>query len=109
MFVLLHARINLLVAISIIALQLSLESYIVFLESTVIEDKLEQPVNALSPIEVTEPGISIDVIDEQPWNALYPIDITVLGIEIDLRELQHIKAQLPILVIVSGIVIDSRS
>ena len=49
------------VAVSIIALQLSLESYLELPLSITIDSKPLQPEKAKSPIEVTELGISIDV------------------------------------------------
>ena len=52
---------NLFVAVSIKALQLSLESYTVFPLSTVMLSKPLQQKKAFSPIEVTELGITTDV------------------------------------------------
>ena len=45
------------VAVSIIALQLSLESYLELPLSTTIDSKLVQPLNIKLPIEVTELGM----------------------------------------------------
>jgi len=57
--VFLHPNINVFVAVSIIALQLSLLSYLGFKESTTILVKLEQLLKAESPIVVTLSGIVI--------------------------------------------------
>lgn len=44
-----------------------------------IDVKAKHPLNALSPIAVTEFGISIDVRAEHPANASYPIPVMVDG------------------------------
>ena len=56
-----------------------------------------QPLNALSPIEITELGITIDTNPVQPLNALSPIETTELGID----EVLHptIKALVDVLII----------
>ena len=61
MIVLLHPAISVFVEVSIIALQLSRESYFVFPLSTTIEVKPEQPEMAARPIEVTELGMVTEV------------------------------------------------
>ena len=66
--VFLHPAINLLVFVSIIALQLSLLSYFVFLFSTVIEVRPKQSLKALYPILVTELEIVMEVRLEQKKN-----------------------------------------
>ena len=64
-----HPAIRVLEAVSIIALQLLWLSYTVFPLSTVIEVKLSQEVNGLSPMEVTELGIVTEVKRMQEKNA----------------------------------------
>ena len=61
MIVFLQPHIKELVAVSIIALQLSLESYTVFPLSTVMLSNPLQQEKALLPIDVTELGITTDV------------------------------------------------
>ena len=73
-------KINLLVEVSIIALQLFLESYIVFPSSTLIVVKDVQPEKALFPIEVTLSGITIEHKDVQPQKAAQLILVTLSGI-----------------------------
>ena len=51
----------------------------------VIEFKLEQPWNALLPIEETVLGIAKVVKPEQPSNALLPIDLSEPKIEIEIK------------------------
>ena len=55
--VVLHPLIKVLDALSIIALQLSRESYVLFPLSTIIEVKLEQPTNAKPVMELTLLGM----------------------------------------------------
>ena len=55
--------------VSIIALQLSRESYFVFPLSTTIEVRSMQPKKALSPMMVTELGIITEVRPLQPKKA----------------------------------------
>ena len=62
--VFLHPAINLLVFVSIIALQLSLLSYFVFPFSTVIEVRSGQFSKALFPILATELGMVMEVRPE---------------------------------------------
>ncbi len=59
--VFLHPTVNELVAVSITALQFSLESKVGFVGSTFIETKPLQPSNASQLIYVTEFGMVIDV------------------------------------------------
>ena len=47
--------------------------------------KLEQPLNAPSPIVVTLSGISMNSRLEQPLNAQSPIEVTLSGIMEDLQ------------------------
>jgi hypothetical protein len=74
------------VSVIIIPLQLSLESYLVFPDST-----------------------SMEVRELQPEKTPLPKLVTLLGIDIDLRALQLEKAQLPMFVTLLGIVIDLRA
>ena len=62
--VLLNPWINVLVAVSIIALQLFLLSYVWLLLSTTMLVKLLQPANGASPMLVTLDGIVIEVRPE---------------------------------------------
>ena len=66
MIVFLQPHSKLLVAVSIKALQLSLESYTVFPLSTVMLSKSKQPKNALMPISVTEFPMLTEVKPMQP-------------------------------------------
>lgn len=118
--------IRVLVAVSIIALQLSRLSYIGLPSSTVILVNEVQPPNTASPMLVTLFGIKILVNEEQPKNArplilstpseitmlvneeqpskaLFPIIFTLLGITTLVNEEQPEKAKLPIRFILSGI------
>ena len=63
--VFLHPAIKVFVAVSIIALQLSRESYIELLSSTIIEVRPLQELNALLPMLVTLLGIDIEVRPKQ--------------------------------------------
>ena len=65
----LQPAISSLVSVSIIALQLPLESYTLLFISTFIEVKLVHRSNASSPIEITLSGISIEVKLVHPLNA----------------------------------------
>ena len=76
------------VAVSMRALQLSRESYVVLPASTLIDVSPEQPLNAKLPMLVTELPIVIDVRPEQPMNAYSPILITELGMVIEVRPVQ---------------------
>ena len=108
MIVVLHPFINLLVADSIIALQLSLESYFEFPSSTLIEVRRLQPEKAPSPIVVTEFGIVTEVREEQPLKASLPIVMRELGKVTEIKELQLRKASSPIVVTEFGIVTEDR-
>ena len=85
-----------LVAVLMIALQLSRESYTGLSGLTTIDSNEEQPLNASYPTEVTLSGITIDSNEEQPMNALYPIEVTLSGITIDSNEEQPLNASYPI-------------
>ena len=92
----LQPAINVFVDVSIIALQLLRESYILFPDSTLISVKLEHPANTPSPISVTESGIVTDVNPVQYSNALFPIVVTELGMVIDVKLLHPSYACWPI-------------
>lgn len=68
--------------------------------------KFSHPVNALSPILVTELGIITDVSEEQPSNALLPMLATEFGITTDVKEKHLRNALLPMLVTELGISAD---
>ena len=71
--VFLHPLINVFVAVSIMALQFSRESYIELPLSTFMLVKPLQPLNALMPIEVTELGMVALVKPLQYSNAQLPM------------------------------------
>ena len=84
----LHPDIRVLVFVSIMALQLSLESKVTLALSTIIERRELQLEKTLSPIkDVLEPILS-EVILLQPEKALRPISVTLLGITTDFIPLQ---------------------
>ena len=68
------------VAVSIIALQLSLESYLELPLSTTIDSKPLQSEKAELPMEETELGMVTLVKPLQPWKAQSPMKVTELGI-----------------------------
>ena len=103
--VFLQPCINLFVDVSIIALQLLRESYVVLLLSTVIDVRPSQPRKGWSLIDVTLYGMLI-YIKPQPLKAPSPIVVTPLGIVIDVRLEQLKKAPVPIDVTLSGMFID---
>ena len=80
-----HPAIRVLVAVSIIALQFSRESYVVLPLSTTIVVREEQYSNAKSPMLVTELGMVMEV-REQLWNARLPMLVTELGRVMEVRE-----------------------
>ena len=69
MVVFLQPATNVLLAVSMIALQLFLESYTVLLFDTIMLVSPEQPANAAPPIEVTELGMVILFSPVQPEKA----------------------------------------
>ena len=79
MVVFLQPAINVLVAVSIMALQLLRESYFGLSLTTEMEVRLEQSENAPSPMFVTELGMLMVVRPEQPSNASSPMTVTELG------------------------------
>ena len=77
--------ISVLVAVSIIALQLLRESYTVLPLSTTMEVREEHQANAYLPMLVTELGMVMEVREEQPENAQLPILVTELGMVMNVR------------------------
>jgi len=73
------------VPVSIIALQLSRESYTLFSDSTTMEFKLLQPPKALKPMLVTLSGMVKEVRLMQPENADVPMLVTLLGMVMEVR------------------------
>ena len=69
MVVVLQPTTRVLLAVSIMALQLSRESYFVLPASTLRLVKLEQLENAPFPMLVTDEGMVMLVKPVQPWNA----------------------------------------
>jgi len=57
----------------------------------------EQPLKALFPIEVTESGMDIEMIDEQPEKAYSPIEVKLDGRLTVPRPTHPLKEYLPIL------------
>lgn len=78
--VLLHPKMSLLVAVSIMALQLFLLSYVVLLASTVMDVNPLQYKKIFPSILVTEEGMVMDVRLWQLRKALCPMLVTELGI-----------------------------
>ena len=75
--VFLQPTINVLVAVSMIALQLFRESYMGLTASTLIVVSLELPLNALSPMLVTLSGMVILVSSWQLAKAISPMLVTL--------------------------------
>ena len=100
--------IKVLVEVSIIALQLFLESNTVFPSSTIIEVNKVQPLKADSPIDITLFPIITEVKDEQLEKAYHSIDLTLSGITIEVKEVQPLKAESPIEVTLSGIIVEAQ-
>ena len=113
-----HPAIRVLVAVSIIALQFSRESYVVLPLSTTIAVRAEQPWNAYRPMLVTELGIVVDwhpairvlvavsIIALQlsrESNTMLPLSTTM-----EVREEHLLNARFPMLVTELGIVIEVR-
>ena len=73
-----------------------------FFSSTSIDEKQEQPENALSPIEVREAGRVIEVKLEQSQNA-YSIEVREAGRVIEVKREQLENAHLQMEVTESGI------
>ena len=106
--VFLHPATNLLVDVSMIALQLSRESYISLLLLTEIKDKLSQHPNALPPIVLTLYGIVTEDRPTQHIKASSPMLVTLLGIITDFKPVHHAKAPMPMEVTPLPIIIDVK-
>jgi len=93
--VFLHPATNVLVAVSMMALQLFRESYTLFAASTWMAVKLLQPQNAASPMLVTLEGMVMEVRPLQSWKALFPMLVTDFGMLMEVKPLQPQKAKFP--------------
>ena len=87
MVVFLQPVTKMLVSVSMIALQLSRESYLELPASTTMLASSSQPLNALLLIEVIVLGIVTEVKTLLEANAQSPIDVTVWGIVVFLHPL----------------------
>ena len=106
--VLLQPKIKVFVAVSIMALQFSRESYFAFPDATLIEAILPQELNALPPMLVTLFPIITEVRPEHQPNALPPMLVTLLGMVTEVRPEHLQNASNPIVVTLFGIVTDER-
>ena len=95
MIVFLHPAINMFETFSIIALQLSRESYLVFPDSTTILIRPQYP-NALLPMLVTEFGM-VTLPRPERKNADLPMLVTEFGM-VTLPRLQSSNANWPMFV-----------
>ena len=77
--VLAHPCIRRFVLVSMMALQLFRESYTLFSSATIILVSSPHPINASSPIHVTDSGILMLVSASHPLNASAPISVTEFG------------------------------
>jgi hypothetical protein len=96
------------VFVSIIALQLVRESYILLSSDTTMLVKHVQPLKAHPPISVTDLGMTIPFRLVQPSKAFPPISVTESGITILARLVQPLKAEVSIFVAESGMMILVR-
>ena len=96
MVVFIQPLINVLDDVSIIALQLSRESYTAFPESTIMEFKPEQRAKALLPMLVTLLGMKMEVSPWQLEKASFPMLVTPSGMVMAVRDVQLWKAFSPI-------------
>ena len=81
-----------LLLVSIMALQLSRESYVVLPSSTMMEVRLLQPEKAEPPMLATLSGMVMEVRLLQPENAQIPMLVTPSGIVMDARLPQPLNA-----------------
>ena len=107
MIVLSQPSINVFVEVSMMALQLFLESYTVLPFSTTIELKFEPPT--VPSIYVTLAGIVMEVRPLQPQKAPPPMLVTLFGIVMEVRLEQPENAYFPMLVTLFGMVMEVRS
>lgn len=108
MMVFLQPVISLFVAVSMIALQLSLESYLLLFGATARLASFEHPEKIPLPMVVTECGIMTEVSPEHSEKALSPIAVMELGIVMDSSPEHPEKTDLSIAVTSFGIVMDFR-
>ena len=104
--VFLQPAIKVFVLVSIMALELSRESKVVFSLFMTILFNLEQRINASLPIEFTELPMATEVSLEQSKNALSPIAVTEFGMAIEVNPEQYINACSPISVTEFGMVTE---
>ena len=64
-------------------------------DDTLTRTRLEQPANALSPMEVRPLGREIEVRDGQSTKAATPMEVKPSGREIEARDWQTPKAATP--------------
>jgi hypothetical protein len=98
-----------LVPVSMMALQLSRESYTVFPLSTVIEVKPWQLINGQYPNFFTLLGMVTEVKPSQLPKAFPPISSTLFGMVIEVKPPQLWKAPSPMNVTVLGMVTEARA
>ena len=92
MIVFLQPAMSMLVAVSIIALQLLRLSYFILPLSTIIEVSEEQPENVSTPILLMLLGMIMVASEEQPAKVRSSILPMLLGMEMDVSEEQAQKA-----------------
>ena len=90
--------INVLLAVSMMALQLPRESYVVFPLATTMLVRLAQDPNAPLPMLEVELPIETLVKPLQPLNAWGPMVVTELGIVTSVRDTQRLNASGPMVV-----------
>ena len=90
----LQPAISVLLSVSIMALQLSRESYFLLPAETVIVVRLSHWLNNASPMVVNDAGISMLVSPQQQENACSPISCTELGIVIAVSPVQSWNLQI---------------
>ena len=104
----LHPATNSLVAVWIIALLFSLESYTGLAASTTIRSRLLQPPKQSSPTLVTELGMVMEVKLLQPAKQSHPKLVTKLGMVMEVKLLQPEKHLSPTLVTELGMVMEVK-
>ena len=109
MVVFLQPAIKVFVAVSMMALQLLRESYVVLPASTLTDVSPVQFENAQSPIFFTEFGMLTDVSPLQYMNAQFPMLVTESGRSTYSRLSHLANASSPMLVTESGMLIDFSS
>ena len=104
----LQPRINVFVAVSIMALQLFLESYTVFPFSITMLKREKQPTNASSPMLVMLLGMVMDAKPLQPLNAKFPMFVTLFGMVMVVKLEQFMNAHPPMFVTLFGMGIEVK-